>query len=202
MKKYLTLLLALVMCLSMVACASEPAPEEESPAAPVEGNAPAEENSPSENAPTEEKTPAEESTPAEGADDEVTIPTITAEEQKIRIGDNVYQQVLRGLLEQGTGAVTVTLESDVVLTSFSVVLGSSDYGGLFQGNVMAVAPTDITLDLNGHTIAGEVGFPVFEVQEGYTLTVVDGSADQSGRMITRGDVDVLVNGGTYHPLDK
>ncbi len=120
--------------------------------------------------------------------------------QQMRIGDKVYDRMLKALMEQTDSEITIVLESDLLMTGSAIILGTSDYGGMFQGNSITITPTDITLDLNGFSITGEEGMPIFEVQSGYTLTVVDSSAGKTGKLVTRGDTDVLVDGGTYNPL--
>ena len=40
---------------------------------------------------------------------------------------------------------------------------------------MTVASHNVTVDLNGYTLTGAKDSAVFEVQEGYTLTIVDNS---------------------------
>lgn len=135
----------------------------------------------------------------------LSVPALAAEEQKIVVNDGeVYAHVLRALLScTDEESVTLRLESDVQLTMSSVILGISDYGGIFGGMVIEIIPHDITIDLNGYTLTGEEGVAVFEVQEGYTLTIVDTSEEKTGRLVTRGDETVAVaQGGTYNPLEE
>lgn len=46
----------------------------------------------------------------------------------------------------------------------------------FPALAITVTSHDITIDLNGHTLTSDPEFPAFEVQSGYTLTIVDTSA--------------------------
>lgn len=134
----------------------------------------------------------------------LSVPALAAEEQKIVVNDGeVYAHVLRALLScTEDEPVTLRLESDIRLTA-AVILGASDYDGLFGGEVITVIPHDITIDLNGYTLTGEEGLVVFEVQEGYTLTIVDTSADKTGRLVTQGEEAVTVaQGGVYNPLKE
>ncbi|MGN1349413.1 MAG: S-layer homology domain-containing protein [Anaerovoracaceae bacterium] len=132
----------------------------------------------------------------------LTIPTAAAE-QKITVNGESYKQVLQALVAQTEDApVTLRLETDIQLTNNAViVLGSSDYDGLFGGEIITVIPHDITIDLNGCTLTSNSGYPAFEVESGYTLTIVDSSAEKSGRLIS--DTGTAVNvreGGIYTPL--
>ena len=86
------------------------------------------------------------------------------------------------------------------LTNTAVVLGTSDYGGMFNGQEMTIPSRNIVLDLNGHTLAAEKGCAVFEIQEGYTLTVVDNSQDKGGSLSADGEAVIVEEGGTYIPL--
>ena len=122
-------------------------------------------------------------------------------EQKIVVNGETYQFLLRAILSQEEDEpVTVRLDSDVQLTNTAVVLGTSDYGGMMGGNEVTVPSHDITLDLNGHTLTAEKGCAVFQVQDGYTLTVVDSSEAKGGRLSADGEAVVVEDGGTYVPL--
>lgn len=131
----------------------------------------------------------------------LTVPA-AATDQKIVAGGVTYEAVLQALLAQGSEPVTLLLESDIQLTD-AVVLGTSDYGGLFGGQELTVASHDITIDLNGHTLTGENDCAVFEIQSGYTLTIVDSSAAKTGKVVSQGEAVMDVKeGGTYHPLPE
>lgn len=132
----------------------------------------------------------------------LTIPAAAAtEDQKIVVGEETYQQVLAALMAQEDNSVTLRLDTDIQLNGAAVVLGASDYGGLLGGQVVTVAPHDITIDLNGHTLTGEKNCAIFEVQSGYTLTIVDSSAAKTGKLVSQGKVDVEVKeGGIYNAL--
>lgn len=121
-------------------------------------------------------------------------------EQKITVNGNTYQFLLKAMTSEEGDPLTVRLDSDVQLTSTAVILGTSDYGGLFNGMEMTIPSRNIVLDLNGHTLAAEKGCAVFEIQEGYTLTVVDNSADKGGRLSADGEAVIVEDGGTYVPL--
>ncbi len=115
------------------------------------------------------------------------VPAFTAVDQRIIVNGAAYDRLLRALLsETEDKPVTATLETDVELT-FAVVIGSSDYGGMFDGQVQTVVSHDVTVDLNGHTLTGDVGCSIFEVQSGYKLTVIDSSADKTGKLVSQGD---------------
>ena len=134
----------------------------------------------------------------------LSVPALAAEEQKIVVNDGeVYAHVLRALLScTEDEPVTLRLESDIRLTA-AVILGASDYDGLFGGEVITVIPHDITIDLNGYTLTGEEGLIVFEVQEGYTLTIADTSEGKTGKLVTQGEEAVTVaQGGVYNPLKE
>ena len=130
----------------------------------------------------------------------LTIPAAAAE-QIITVGDETYDRVMAPLLAMETDEpVTLVLGSDIQLTGYSVVLGTSDYGGMFEEPVTIVSH-DVTIDLNGYTITGEEGYALFEVQDGYTLTIVDNSEAKTGALVTQGDEVVAVaEGGTYNAL--
>ena len=125
----------------------------------------------------------------------------SAAEQVITVGDQTYDRVMAPLLAmEEDEPVTLVLGSDIQLTGYSVVLGTSDYGGMFEEPVTIVSH-DVTIDLNGYTITGEVDYPLFEVQDGYTLTIVDNSEAKTGQLVTQGDETVVVaDGGTYNAL--
>lgn len=121
-------------------------------------------------------------------------------EQKIVVNGNTYQFLLKAMASEEGDPLTVRLDSDVQLTNTAVVLGTSDYGGMFNGQEMTIPSRNIVLDLNGHTLAAEKGCAVFEIQEGYTLTVVDNSADKGGKLSADGEAVIVEDGGTYVPL--
>lgn len=73
----------------------------------------------------------------------------------------------------------------------AVVIGSSDYDGLFS-EPMTVTAKNVTVDLNGFTLTAAAGCPVFEVQEGYTLTVVDNSEAKTGKLAADVEEAVVV----------
>ena len=86
----------------------------------------------------------------------LAVPVMAAE-QKITVNGETYAQILPALLSQTEDKpVTLRLDTDIQLTNFRIVLGSSDYGGLFGGQVFTVVPHDVTIDLNGHTLRGIV----------------------------------------------
>lgn len=93
------------------------------------------------------------------------------------------------------------LESDVQLTDTAVILGASDYGGLFNGQEVTIPSHNIVLDLNGYTLTAEKGCAVFEVQEGYSLTIEDSSAAKTGKLAADGEAAIVEKGGTYIPLE-
>ena len=121
-------------------------------------------------------------------------------EQKIVVNGNTYQFLLKAMASEEGDPLTVRLDSDVQLTNTAVVLGTSDYGGMFNGQEMTIPSRNIVLDLNGHTLAAEKGCAVFEIQEGYTLTVVDNSQDKGGKLSADGEAVIVEDGGTYVPL--
>ena len=135
----------------------------------------------------------------------LSVPALAEEAAaKIAVGDQTYERILQALMAQTEDEpVTLRLESDIVLTGAAVVLGTSDYGGMFGGAEITVIPHDVTIDLNGHTLTGEEGLALFEVQEGYKLTIIDSSAEKTGQIVTRGDTDVIVkDGAVYNPMQK
>ena len=131
----------------------------------------------------------------------LTLPAM-AEEQKITVNGETYPLVLRALLSQTEDEVTLRLDSNIQLTS-CIVLGSSDYNGLFGGQVITVPCHNVTIDLNGYTLTGEIDCAVFEVQDTYSLTFVDSSEARTGKVVTQGDAVVVVqDGGSYAPLPE
>ena len=130
----------------------------------------------------------------------LAVPAAAAE-QKITVGDQTYGQVLQAILSQKEDKpVSLRLDSDIQLTA-AVVLGASDYGGLFDGETITVSSHDVTVDLNGFALTGAKDCAVFEVQSGYTLTLVDSSAARTGRVVSQGETAVDVkDGGVYNAL--
>ncbi len=132
----------------------------------------------------------------------LAVPAFAAEEQRIVANGEVYDKLLAALMsEPEDKPLTVTLESDVDLTGgVAIVIGSSDYGGLFGGQTMTIASHDITIDLNGHTLTGNEGVSAFKVQDGYQLKIIDSSENQTGEVISQGEEAVQVEeGGSYQP---
>lgn len=121
-------------------------------------------------------------------------------EQKITVNGNTYQFLLKAMTSEEGDPLTVRLDSDVQLTNTAVILGTSDYGGMFNGMEMTIPSRSIVLDLNGHTLSAEKGCAVFEIQEGYTLTVVDNSQGKGGSLSADGEAVIVEEGGTYIPL--
>lgn len=121
-------------------------------------------------------------------------------EQKIVVNGNTYQFLAKAMFSEEGDPLTVRLDSDVQLTDTAVILGTSDYGGMFGGQEMTIPSRSIILDLNGHTLAAEKGCAVFEVQEGYTLTVVDNSESMGGKLSADGEAVIVEDGGAYIPL--
>ncbi len=121
-------------------------------------------------------------------------------EQKIVVNGETHQFLLRGLCSVEGDDADVRLDSDVQLTDFAVILGTSDYGGMFNGQEMTVPPHNIVIDLNGYTLTAEAGCAVFEVQAGYTLTIVDNSEAKTGKLVADGEAVIVEDGGTYIPL--
>ena len=130
----------------------------------------------------------------------LALPASAAEGQKITVGDETYDALLGAIMsETEADSVTVRLDSDVTLTA-AVVIGSSDYDGLFS-EPMTVTAKNVTVDLNGFTLTAAAGCAAFEVQEGYTLTVVDNSEAKTGKLAA--DVEeavVVAEGATYNAL--
>lgn len=123
---------------------------------------------------------------------------VFAAEQSIEVNGVTYERILRALMDQNADSVTLKLNSDVQMDGAAVILGSSDYGGMFGGAEITVVPTDITIDLNSYTLTCEEGMPVFEVQRGYKLTIIDSSAAKTGKLV--GDV-VVKEGAAYVGLN-
>ena len=126
----------------------------------------------------------------------LTVPAAAAEE-KVTVGDKTYETVLDAILsEKEDKPITVALSGDVALTA-AVVLGESKV----DDKTVTVASHDVTVDLNGCTLTGAKDSAVFEVQEGYTLTIVDNSEAKTGKLVSQGKVDVDVKeGATYNAL--
>ena len=130
----------------------------------------------------------------------LAVPASAAEGQKITVGDETYDALLGAIMsETEADSVTVRLDSDVTLTA-AVVIGSSDYDGLFT-EPMTVTAKNVTVDLNGFTLTAAAGCAVFEVQEGYTLTVADNSEAKTGKLVSDAEEAVVVaEGATYNAL--
>ena len=129
----------------------------------------------------------------------LAIPAAAAD-QVITVGDETYEHLLQAMLSQEEDQpMTVVLESDVALTS-TVVVGSSDYDGIFP-EAQTVASHDVTIDLNGFTLTGPDGAAALEIQDGYTLSIVDSSDAKTGALVTSVEEGVIVNeGATYNAL--
>ena len=109
----------------------------------------------------------------------LAMPASAAEGEKITVGDQTYEALLQAIMsETKADSVTARLDSEVTLTA-AIVIGSSDYNGLFS-EPMTVTAKNVTVDLNGFTLTAAAGCAVFEVQEGYTLTVVGGGTGTGG----------------------
>lgn len=138
--------------------------------------------------------------PADGT----AAPDSTATEgtgQKIVVGEETYDRLLAAIIsEKEDKAVTVRLDSDVQLTGFAVVLGTSDYDGAMGGQEVTVASHNVTIDLNGFTLKAEAGKAVFEVQAGYTLTIVDNSEAKTGKLEAEVDPVTVAEGAVYNAL--
>lgn len=122
-------------------------------------------------------------------------------EQKITVNGNTYQYLAKAMMSEEGDPLIVRLDSDVRLTDTAVILGTSDYGGVFNGMEMTIPSHNIVLDLNGYTLSAEAGCAVFEVQEGYTLTVEDNSEAKTGKLAADGEAVIVEDGGTYNPLE-
>ena len=130
----------------------------------------------------------------------LALPAAAADQQIIMVGDETYEHLLQSMLSQEEDQpMTVVLGSDVQLTA-TVVVGSSDYDGLFA-EPQTVASHDVTIDLNGYTLSGPADAALLVVQDGYTLTIVDSSAAKTGQVVSQIDEGVVVEeGGTYNAL--
>lgn len=126
----------------------------------------------------------------------LTVPAAAAEE-KVTVGDKAYETVLDAILsEKEDKPVTVALSGDVALTA-AVVLGESKV----DDKTVTVASHNVTVDLNGYTLTGAKDSAVFEVQEGYTLTIVDNSEAKTGKLVSDAEEAVVVaEGATYNAL--
>ena len=130
----------------------------------------------------------------------LAMPASAAEGQKITVGDETYEALLGAIMsETEADSVTARLDSDVTLTA-AVVIGSSDYNGLFE-EPMTVTAKNVTIDLNGFALTAPAGSAAFEVQEGYTLTIVDNSEAKTGKLVSDAEEAVVVaEGATYNAL--
>lgn len=129
----------------------------------------------------------------------LAMPASAAEGEKVTVGDQTYEALLQAILsETEADSVTARLDSDVTLTA-TVVIGSSDYDGLFS-EPMTVTAKNVTVDLNGHTLTAAKDCAMFEVQAGYTLTIVDNSEAKTGKLVTDIETAVVAEGATYNPL--
>ena len=130
----------------------------------------------------------------------LTVSAAAAEGQKITVGDQTYDALLGAIMsETEADSVTARLDSDVTLTA-AVVIGSSDYNGLFP-QPMTVTAKNVTVDLNGYTLTAAKDSAVFEVQAGYTLTVVDNSEAKTGKLVSDAEKAVVVaEGATSNAL--
>lgn len=124
----------------------------------------------------------------------------SAAEQKITVGEKSYETLLSALMsETKADSVTARLDSDVTLTA-AVVIGSSDYDGLFKEPAVITAK-NVTVDLNGHTLTAAKGCAVFQVQKDYTLTIVDNSEAKTGKLAADVEKAVVVDeGAVYNAL--
>lgn len=117
-------------------------------------------------------------------------------EQKIVVNGETYNYLGRAIMsETEDKPVTVRLDTNVLLTG-TMVLGVNNFGG----GEMTVASHDVTIDLNGHTLKGDTGVVLLEVQKGYTLTIVDNSEAKTGKLEADGEVVTVAEGATYNPL--
>lgn len=181
-KKTLIALLAAALTLSLAACGGKPSSSSPEPA----------QSQPS------QSQPADASSEAQQPD--ASIEEWRAE-QKIVINGNTYQFLFKAMMSEEGDPLTVRLDSDVKLTDTALILGTSDYGGMFNGMEMTIPSHNIVLDLNGHTLTAEKGCAVFEVQADYTLTVVDNSEAKTGKLSADGEAVIVEEGGTYIPLE-
>ena len=129
----------------------------------------------------------------------LAMPASAAEEQKISVGEETYGALLEAIMsETEADSVTARLDSDVTLTA-AVVIGSSDYDGQFT-EPMTVTAKNVTIDLNGYTLTAAEDAAMFQVQAGYTLTIVDNSEAKTGKLVTDVETAVVDEGATYNPL--
>ena len=130
----------------------------------------------------------------------LALPAAAADEQKITVGDETYDALLGAIMsETEAEEVTARLDSDVTLTA-AVVIGSSDYDGLFP-EPMTVTAKKVTVDLNGYTLTAAKDCAVFEVQKDYTLTIVDNSEAKTGKLVSDAEEAVVVaEGAVYNAL--
>lgn len=130
----------------------------------------------------------------------LTVSAAAAEGQKITVGDQTYDTLLSALMsETEADSVTARLDSDVTLTA-AVVIGSSDYNGLFAEPAVVTAK-NVTVDLNGYTLTAAKDCAVFQVQKDYTLTIVDNSEGKTGKLVADVENAVVVDeNATYNPL--
>lgn len=178
-KKTFSALLAAALTLSLAACGGKPAAS---------------------STPEPEKSQPSQSQPSESQPADTSIEEWRAE-QKIAVNGNTYQFLAKALFSEEGDPLTVRLDSDVLLTDTAVILGTSDYGGMFNGQEMTIPSHNIVLDLNGHTLTAEKGCAVFEIQADYTLTVVDNSEAKTGKLSADGEAVIVEEGGTYIPLE-
>lgn len=174
MKKTFSALLAAALTLSLAACGGKPATS---------------------STPEPAKSQPSQSQPTDASIEEWRA------EQKIVVNGNTYQFLAKALFSEEGDPLAVRLDSDVLLTDTAVILGTSDYGGMFNGQEMTIPSHNIVLDLNGHTLTAEKGCAVFEVQADYTLTVVDNSEAKTGKLSADGEAVIVEEGGTYIPLE-
>lgn len=130
----------------------------------------------------------------------LAMPAGAADEQKITVGEKTYDALLQAIMsETEADSVTVRLDSDVTLTA-AVVIGSSDYDGLFT-EPQTVTAKNVTIDLNGFALTAAKDCAVFEVQKDYTLTIVDNSEAKTGKLVSDAQEAVVVaEGATYNAL--
>ena len=130
----------------------------------------------------------------------LALPASAAEGEKITVGDETYDALLQAIMsETEADSVTARLDSDVTLSA-AVVIGSSDYNGLFD-EPMTVTAKSVTIDLNGYTLTAAKDCAVFEVQKDYTLTIVDNSEAKTGKLVSDAEEAVVVaEGATYNAL--
>lgn len=185
-KKTFSALLAAALTLGLAACGGKPAASSAPEPAQSQPSQPSASRSQPADASTEEQQP------------DASIEEWRAE-QKIVVNGNTYQFLAKAMMSEEGDPLTVRLDSDVLLTDTAVILGTSDYGGLFNGMEMTIPSHNIVLDLNGHTLTAEKGCAVFEVQADYTLTVVDNSEAKTGRLSADGEAVIVEEGGAYIP---